>query len=227
MVVRLELLLVAKPRLLDLFCGAGGAAMGYHRAGFEVVGVDIRPQPRYPFEFIQADAMEFPLDGFDAIHASPPCQAFVTLSNRWRGRSDVTDAHPDLIAPTRERLLAAGVPYVIENVEAAPLLTVLRLCGSSFGLGVRRHRKFESNVMLIGPGCQHQGQDIAGVYGQHPDGGRLWTRAAGGGVHRRAATLTEGQERMGIPWMEWRELTQAIPPAYTEFIGGELMRVLL
>ena len=112
-------------RLLDLFCGAGGAAMGYHRAGFEVVGIDIAPQPNYPFEFVQADAMEFPLDGFDAIHASPPCQAYTALA---------TGKHPRLIEPMRERLASSGVPWVIENVVGAPLRQPVLLCGSMFGL---------------------------------------------------------------------------------------------
>lgn len=215
-----------RPRLLDLYCGAGGAAMGYSRAGFEVVGVDIKPQPRYPFEFVQADALEF-MDaggwrGFDAIHASPPCQAYVTLSNRWRGRSERTDNHPELIEPTRECLVASELPYVIENVEAAPLIG-FRLCGSMFGLGVRRHRRFEASFHILTPRCAHKLQsNIAGVYGAHPDGGRLWNRKNGGGIHRRAISLDDGQTRMDIDWMLWPELTQAIPPAYTEYIGRAL-----
>src|SRR5678815_3968779 len=118
-----------KPRLLDLFCGAGGAAMGYHRAGFEVVGVDIKPQPHYPFEFHQADAMTFPLEGFDAIHASPPCQAFCDLKDMHNAKQ-----HDNLLTPIRKRLAESGVPYVIENVRGAPLDGKLRLCGSMFDL---------------------------------------------------------------------------------------------
>ena len=131
------------PRLLDLFSGAGGAAVGYHRAGFDVVGVDINPQPRYPFEHHQGDAMTWPLEGFDVVHASPPCQAYVTLAG---------DGWPDLIGPVLERLTAWGGPWVIENVPTAPIHG-LTICGQSFGLGVRRHRVFASNVFLMGPGC--------------------------------------------------------------------------
>ena len=141
----------ACPRLLDLFCGAGGAAMGYHRAGFTVVGVDINPQRHYPFEFHQADALEFDVSGFDAIHASPPCQAFTAYKRRPNHVGD----YPDLIWPTRQKLIASGVPYVIENIPKAPLLNPITLCGSSFGLDVRRHRLFESNVPLLAPPCDH------------------------------------------------------------------------
>ena len=146
-----------KPRLLDLFCGAGGAAMGYHRAGFEVVGVDNRPQPNYPFEFWQRDALLVlrtcdPFD-FDAIHASPPCQAFTA----YQRTCNVGD-YPDLIAPVRELLKATGLPYVIENVHGAPLLESVVLCGSQFDLDVQRHRLFETNWPLDAPwqGCRHK-----------------------------------------------------------------------
>ena len=214
-------------KLLDLFCGAGGAAMGYHRAGFEIVGVDLAPQPHYPFTFIQADALEYLAahgHEFDAIHASPPCQAYVTLSNRWRGKSSVADGHPQLIEPTRRALAQTDKPYLIENVMSAPLLTTIVLCGSMFGLGVRRHRKFETSWLLFQPQCRHKGQEHAGVYGPKADGGRLWTRRDGD-EHRRARSLQDGQQRMGIDWMDWPELTEAIPPAYTEFIGRQLMAV--
>ena len=154
-----------KPRLLDLFCGAGGAAMGYHRAGFEVVGVDIEPQPRYPFEFYQADALNVltsiftPLD-FDAIHASPPCQAYSWSARRW---TEVERA--DLLAPTRELLRATGLPYVIENVPGAPMQNPIRLCGVMFGLEVIRHRLFESNVAMVEPWhAPHQGSVQDGTY---------------------------------------------------------------
>lgn len=123
-----------KPRLLDLFCGAGGAGMGYHQAGFDVVGVDINPQPDYPFEFHQADAMEFPLDGFDAIHASPPCQVFTALKTMHNAGE-----HFDLLTPMRARLKEWGGPYVIENVPGAPMQDHVTLCGSSFGLGVKKY----------------------------------------------------------------------------------------
>lgn len=140
-----------KPRLLDLFCGAGGCSKGYADAGFYVVGVDVEPQPNYPFRFIQADALEFLREGrwqgFDVIHASPPCQRYSAAAEIH----DTSERHPDLIDPTRALLRATGLPWVMENVERAPLETTLRLCGSMFELGVLRHRLFESNVLMLGP----------------------------------------------------------------------------
>lgn len=207
-----------QPRLLDLFCGAGGAAMGYHRAGFDVVGVDIEPQPHYPFKFHQADAMTYPLDGFDVIHASPPCQAYSAMRNTWNARAD----HPDLLPPTRDRLAASGVPWVIENVPGAPMAPLFLMCGSSFGLGIpgyqlRRHRWFEvSGTWFLSPPCQHRGP-VIGIYGDH---GRDRRRNEGYG---RYFTLDERKQAMGIDWMARDELDQAIPPAYTEYIGCELL----
>jgi DNA (cytosine-5)-methyltransferase 1 len=206
-----------RPRLLDLFCYDGGAAMGYYRAGFEVVGVDIFPRPRYPFEFHQADALTFPLDGFDVIHASPPCQAHSTLRHLWKEGEYV-----DLIAATRDRLEATGRPYIIENVVGAPLRGPVLLCGSMFGLGangrqLRRHRLFESNRPIGAPGpCSHVGQPV-GVYG-HGGGGQM-TRGYKG-------TRAEYQEAMGINWTTKTAIAQAVPPAYTEWIGGELIRLI-
>lgn len=212
---------MSRPRLLDLFCGAGGAAMGYHRAGFEVVGVDINPQPNYPFEFWQADALEH-LHGvlfgdreYDAVHASPPCQAYSDLRHRTGG------AYPDLVAVTRARVVATGLPYVIENVEGAPLRNPIMLCGSTFGLGangrqLRRHRLFESNVSIMAYPCQHHGQPI-GVYGT--GGGGQMTRGYKG-------TPEEYREAMGIDWATRAEIAQAIPPAYTEHIGLYLMAAI-
>jgi DNA (cytosine-5)-methyltransferase 1 len=205
-----------KPRLLDLFCGAGGAAMGYHRAGFEVVGVDINPQPHYPFEFHQADALTYPLDGFDAIHASPPCQTY-TRARHLRDAQGGVVSSPDLLEPTRDLLRASGLPYVIENVPGAPLYDPLTLCGSMFRLAVRRHRNFESGLLLVPPSlCDHasQGRPV-GVY--HVMGDDI---PYGG---RTARTLEEGQAAMGIDWMTWPELKEAIPPAYTEWVGGQLL----
>ena len=204
-------------KVLDLFCGVGGASMGYYRAGFDVVGVDIRPQPRYPFEFHQADAMTFPLDGFDVIHASPPCQLFSQAVSR-HNRSKF----PDLLEPTRDMLRATGKPYVIENVERAPLLDAIKLCGSSFGLVVRRHRLFECNFMLMAPPCAH------GAYPRiFP---AAWNREtllrvlspSGGFVD--GVSLADHKEAMQIDWdVTLEELSLAIPPAYTEYIGGHLM----
>jgi DNA (cytosine-5)-methyltransferase 1 len=209
-----------KPRLLDLFCGAGGAAMGYTRAGFEVVGVDIKSQPRYPFEFHQADAMGFPLHGFDVIHASPPCQRYSAMTLRWTGEGRENE-HPDLVAPTRDRLAASGLPFVMENVEGAPLIDYAMLCGSMFGLGsnggyLKRHRWFESNVWLWPPQqCIHVGPAI-GVYG-HSGGSSK--RDPG----RRFFGAKDWRAAMGIDWMTVDELAEAIPPAYTEWIGRQLL----
>jgi DNA (cytosine-5)-methyltransferase 1 len=203
-------------RVLDLFCGAGGAAMGLHRAwpNADILGVDIVPQPRYPFRFVQADAMTFPIEGYDFIWASPPCQAYTGMQ-RINTRAPKRD-HPRLIEPLRKRLKATGTPHVIENVPGAPLQNPLILCGSMFGLGVRRHRLFENSFWSLQPKCQHGKLRPIAVYGDHP-------QQPGDKTHRvnRARTLAEGQEAMQIDWMPWRELTQAIPPAYSEFIARQ------
>jgi DNA (cytosine-5)-methyltransferase 1 len=208
-----------KPRLLDLFCGAGGAAMGYHRAGFDVVGVDIEPQPNYPFMFIQHDALCY-LDDvveagmrFDAIHASPPCQAHSSLKARWRDRE-----HADFLAETQERLRDLVLPYVIENVVGAPLDHPVTLCGSMFGLDVRRHRLFEASFPMLIPPCQHAAQDRIVQVNGHPGGSSLRD-----GERHSAA---EWREAMGIDWMTTKELAQAIPPAYTQYIGERLFEHL-
>ena len=208
-----------KPRLLDLFCGAGGASVGYHRAGFDVVGVDINPQPRYPFEFVQGDALAFAdIWGheFDVIHASPPCQRYSTMTAQ-------ADKHPDLVGPVRDLLIATRRHYVIENVPQAPLVDPVILCGSAFGLRVRRHRAFESNLPIVGTDCYHaeQGRPV-GVYGQHPDR-RQYFRPDGTQRGTKATTLGHARRAMGIDWMEWPELAESIPPAYTEYIGGQLL----
>jgi DNA (cytosine-5)-methyltransferase 1 len=192
-------------RLLDLFCGAGGASVGYHRAGFEVVGVDIQPQPNYPFEFHQADAMTYPLDGFDVIHASPPCQAF-TVAQVIHGNK-----HDDLLTPTRERLIESGLPWIIENVPGAPMRRDVVLCGSMFGeRRLRRHRWFAmwcGTPALLTPPCNH-GPVTVSVFGH------------GGHVYNGVA---EWREVMGIDWMTRDELAQAIPPAYTELLGRHVL----
>jgi hypothetical protein len=201
-----------RPRLLDLFCGAGGAAMGYYRAGFDVVGVDNRPQPRYPFEFHQGDAMTWPLDGFDAIHASPPCQAF---SQATKMQGDPS-SHPDLLTPTRERLLGQPAPWVIENVPGAPMRVDLKLCGCMFGLGVRRERWFETSWQAfdLRQSCHHP-EPIVGVYGYSGSRGSS-------GIY--SGRLSRWSEAMGIDWMTHaKQVSQAIPPAYTEYIGGQLL----
>jgi DNA (cytosine-5)-methyltransferase 1 len=214
---------VSALRLLDLFCGAGGAAMGYHRAGFDVVGVDINPQPQFPFEFIQADVLTLDpafVASFDAVHASPPCQAYTGMQ-RINTRAPKRE-HPKLVEPVRDMLRASGRHYAMENVPGAPLIKPIVLCGSMFDLGVRRHRLFECSFPMLVPLCQHKGRarPIA-VYGDHP-------QQPGDKTYRvnRARTLAEGQEAMGIDWMPWRPLTQSIPPAYTQFIGEQLIRQL-
>lgn len=208
-----------RPRLLDLFCGAGGAAMGYHRAGFDVVGVDIQPQKNYPFEFIQADAMSFPLDGFDAVHASPPCQRYTI--GRHIHRSG--DRHPDLVAPTRDRLVALGKPWVIENVPGSPLIDPVMLCGLMFDLRVLRHRLFETSWPLDQPNHpKHPLGDLTGSHHGYSTGDRGFVTVAGHNFVR-----VEGAKAMGVAWQTTRaELAQAIPPAYTEYVGRQLIRVV-
>ena len=205
--------MTAKPRLLDLFCKAGGAARGYQRAGFYVVGVDLEPQPRYAGdEFHQADALAFPLEGFDAIHASPPCQAYTTLRTLHPGHT-----YPDLITPTRTRLIAAGVPWVMENVPGAPLRPDLRLCGAMFGLRTYRHRWFESSVFLLQPGHPpHLVRTSSSKRRACWDAGMHVSVTGNVGVY-------VGPDALGIDWMTGAELSQAIPPAYTEFIGRQLL----
>lgn len=234
-----------KPRLLDLFCGAGGAAMGYARAGFEVVGVDIKPQPRYPFEFVHDDALvalfEWPLWAhyhgydFDAIHASPPCQAYSVANNIHQ------HDHPDLLPAARELLKQTGLPYVIENVPGAPMhwhsATLLDqntwgalICGRHFPeINVKRHRWFESNVPIHGtPPCPkgHPGDWLL-VFGHTvlERSGQIDSDTPSGGprFRRRHVGAERGREAMGIDWMTRDELSEAIPPAYTEFIGHQLM----
>ncbi len=218
----------ARPRLLDLFCGAGGCAKGYQRAGFYVVGVDINPQPNYcGDEFVQQDAMEwlrdlalssFELGFWDAIHASPPCQAYTTMNNRHGSSS------PELIDEIRSLIPGDEMPYVIENVMGAKqhLIFPTTLTGEMFGLGVYRPRLFETNWPLMAPKPPARQKDPAAVYGKM-DGRRLWTRSDGTVLYA-SKDLKTAQQAMGIDWMEWDELREAVPPAYTELIGHQLMQ---
>ncbi len=204
-------------RLLDLFCGAGGAGMGYHRAGFEVVGVDIDPQPDYPFEFHQADAMTFPLDGFDAIHASPPCHDHSSISPGENGTGWMLRA-------TVDRLAKSGTPWVCENVVGPGVRMGgwwFVLCGSMFDMQVRRHRRFGSSHLMFPPAHRHKEQ------------GRPYTITGHGGgcesKHSLKPKASDFWRYMDMPWMEGRPaygVAQAIPPAYTEWIGGQLMQHL-
>ena len=210
--------------------------MGYYRAGFNVVGVDVKMQKHYPFPFVQGDALNPPvkLSAFDAIHASPPCQAHTALKAMWNAKE-----HADLVDPARQLLRSTGLPYVIENVPGAPLLNATVLCGTAFGLGVddaelRRHRLFECSFLLMVPTCRHYTRDrVIGVYGGHGrDRRRIRPATVGvyggaGGRSNRDGTqqfsMAERSVAMGIDWMTGAELSQAIPPAYTEFIGRQLI----
>jgi len=206
-------------RLLDLFCGAGGAAMGYHQAGFtEIVGVDINPQPNYPFDFIQHDVLDmagFDWARYDLIHASPPCQ-------RWSRITPDRSIHPDLIAPTRALLGALGVPYVMENVPGSPLVGYLRLCGSMFGMQIQRHRYFELSFPVMSLACNHKEWEngrphtVAG----HVDGPNgMWSDH-----HYGVRDVAHAKNLMGMPWVSRiEEAAEAIPPAYTRFIGEQFL----
>jgi DNA (cytosine-5)-methyltransferase 1 len=234
------------PRLLDLFCGAGGAAVGYHRVGFtDIVGIDMHPQANYPFEFALATALStlqhllnggrirpgladdspvYTLADFDAIHASPPCQRY-TVGRSIHGSGD---RHPDLVGPCRDLLERTGKPWVMENVPGSPLLNAVTLCGLMFGLKVIRHRLFEASFLLMAP-----------PHRPHPKGistGTLTSKRGGRGngystgeqglvcVAGNNFVREAGLRAMGIEWgMSRRELANAIPPAYTEFIGRQLM----
>lgn len=223
-----------EPVLLDLFCGGGGAGAGYARAGFAVVGVDIEDQPHYPFELVVMDALGVRPGRvrmeFDAVHASPPCQLFSQAALVRIRRNPAAAPPVNLIPQTRGLLRRIGLPYVIENVVRAPLEDPVRLCGSMFGLAVRRHRLFESSVDLRPvPKCDHKAQGRpVGVYHTMGDQVKGTDSRTGKIVYggRTASTLEEGQGAMGIDWLPWRPLTQAVPPAYTEWIGGRLLAAL-
>lgn len=236
---------MSKLKVLDLFCKAGGCSAGYRMAGFDPVGVDIQKQKRYPYEFIQADALEVLRDDaffkqFAFIHASPPCQCYSVTKHLSNGK------HPDLVGPVRELLLETGKPYVIENVVGAPLIYPVRLCGSSFGLDLRRHRLFESSMLLKGKRCEHGWQtprfpssnQSARKAGRKSGVVILCGRVRGndtklspvvcvtGGGSRHPGGVRQWREAMEIDWMTRDELAQAIPPAYTRFLGEQIMRIL-
>lgn len=215
---------------MDLFCGAGGCAVGYSRAGFNVIGVDHKPQKNYPFEFFQADAMQvlgflneggyIPgtdiwLENFSAIHASPPCQRFSVMT---QCRPGIAETFPDLIDPVRQRLKASGLPYVIENVPKAPLIDPAQVCGTSFGMRIRRHRLFETNFYLPSTTCKHDG------YVMNP-----WNSKGGRRRMREHFGIPNGQQNpawraeMGVEWMGGHDAEQAVPPAYTQYVGKYLM----
>lgn len=207
-------------KLLDLYCKAGGAAVGYYHAGWEIIGVDIAPQKNYPFRFIQADAVKF-LEALitygwqalldeepHAIHASPPCQRYSNIAKQFK----VNMNYPDLVEPTRKFLIASGKPYVIENVVGAPLINPVMLCGSMFGLKVRRHRLFEANFEIPQLKCDHKKQGKVVQVNGH----------SGGSSKRdgiKFGSVADWKSAMGIDWMTGAALAEAIPPVYTEYIG--------
>ena len=204
-------------KLLDLYCGAGGASTGYALAGFEVTGIDVKHGKRYPFNYIRGDVRDYLnnefLSQFDVIHASPPCQTH-SITRNLRIAQGKTTSKIDLIPETREALINSGKTYIIENVPGAPLIDPVIVCGSAFNLGVRRHRLFESNFKLTGNQCNHTKRPI-GVYGslndEIPKGGKT------------AENIGQAREAMGINYMIWTELVEAIPPHYTKFLGRQVL----
>lgn len=219
---------MAIKRILDLFGGAGIGADGY-KAAFpdaEIVSVDINPQPNNHHTFIQADAMDFPLEGFDFIHASPPCQAYTCLSNRHRGTGGAADQHPTYISEIREKLRATGVPYVIENVVGASkhMMDPVVLRGGAFGLKTERPRLYEANFPISVP-PHVKIENPIGVYGKSPDGRWVGRNKKTGQptALRVASSLEQGKEAMGVTRdVTWRELAESIPPAHTQHIGNQL-----
>lgn len=220
-----------KYKILDLFCKAGGAGKGYYDAGFEVVGVDIVPQPNYPYEFIQMDAIEFlktqDLSKFDAIHASPPCQAHSKCRQLSEARNNGSyGEHKDFIASTRELLEKIGKPYIIENVEGAPLVNPIALYGSQFdNLYTQRKRLFESNITLALPEKKMKRHKTPTAGNGVGEDGWISICGSGGvrGMNAKQIVLYWGFALGGIDWMTRAELAEAIPPAYTEFLGKQLV----
>lgn len=235
-----------RPTALDLFCGVGGASAGLHRAGFDVTGIDHARQSRYPFRFIQADALNPPvrLTDFDFIWASPPCQSHTSMRGMWNGREKRgLEPHADLIPQTRAMLIASGCPYVIENVPGAPLRVTIQLCGTMFGLGtsngaeLQRHRWFEASFMMLQPTCRHRSFTV-GIHGEGARDathdrrrvititGRTPQQNVVKNVVRRVYTADDARTAMGMPWATMAGLSQAIPPAYSEYIGLAAMELL-
>ena len=210
-------------KLLDLFCGAGGASMGYAMAGFDVTGIDVKHGKRYPYTYIRGDVRDYLnpdfLIQFDVIAASPPCQTF-SATKHLRNAQGKSTSKVNMIPEVRDALIASGKPYIIENVPNAPLIDPVLVCGSAFGLKVRRHRLFESNVPLKGTVCDHRAQGKpVGIYGsmrdEIPNGGHT------------AKTMDEANKAMGISHMIWGELVESIPPAYTNYLGMQIRHAVL
>lgn len=216
---------MSRPLMLDLFCGAGGAGVGYHRAGFDVVGVDLHPQKNYPLMFVQDDALGYleRLIGrgvrsgraFNAIHASPPCQRYSAMS---KCRPEIAEKYPDLVDPIRELLIQTGLPYVIENVPGSPLRNPITLCGQMFGLELYRHRLFESNIPLAAP--DHPKHVVPASKAGHWKPGTIMS------ISGHVSPMWKAREVMGIDWCTRDELAEAIPPHYTAHIGRQLLAAI-
>ncbi len=202
-----------KPRLLDLCCKAGGCSIGYDKAGFEVVGVDREPQLHYPFEFHQADALTFPLEGFDAYHASPPCQDSSMAAIQWRKKGK---EYPQIIAEIRERFIDTGKPYVIENVLGSPLINPIKLNGAMFSLRIRRTRLFECNFDI--PFFLIPKEARSNFRMGRPPRGDEWITPVG-----HFSGVGKVKEMLGFTHMNQAEIAEAIPWQYTEYIGKYLM----
>jgi DNA (cytosine-5)-methyltransferase 1 len=225
-----------KIRMLDLFCGAGGSAVGYHRAftaaglDVDITGVDVAPQPHYPFAMRVADAMTFPLRGYDFIHASPPCQEHTTGSAPAKAKGKVYETGW-MLGAMRQRLYRLSVPWILENVNNAPMRHPVMLCGSMFGLRVIRHRLFDSSHLLYPPSGCHHTKDMVGVYGNHVYAigtySDKWKPRKSGRRRPAEYPLSVANAAMGIDWMNWTEIRQAIPPAYTEWLGAQIAQVLM
>jgi DNA (cytosine-5)-methyltransferase 1 len=230
-----------KPLLLDTFCKAGGCSVGYARAGFDVVGCDIEPQPHYPFPFVEGDALELLrcllrgglfrdsnnrtiyLEDVAVIHASPPCQKYSQVNRRQhlQGRD-----YPDLIVPTRKLLLSIGKPWIIENVEMAPLRGAIRLCGTAFNLPIRRHRIFESSFFLFGVDCVHSRFKEKKYPTCFQSKGEPRRKSSVVQCYGATAGVGLWPDALGIDWMNRKEMSQAIPPAYTHYIGKQILLAL-
>lgn len=209
-----------RPKCADLFCGGGGAAMGLYLAGFDLTGWDMKTGLNYPFHKRLGDALLADLSSFDFVWASPPCQAHTSLKHRT-GKQ-----YEDVIGETRTKLNEWGGPWIIENVVGSPLVNPVQLCGSAFNLRVRRHRLFESNQPIIGTECFHDRQpdpiDVSGT-GSYQHAPR---KKKTGGKGRKPKSLAEARQIMEMPWATRREISQAIPPAYSEFLGKQIIESL-
>jgi DNA (cytosine-5)-methyltransferase 1 len=221
-----------KLKLLDLFCGGGGASMGYHQAGFDVVGVDIQAQPHYPFKFIQSDALEYlasHANEYDVIHASPPCQGYTELKSVWQNDPTYAARHPRMIPRVRDMLQSLGKPYIIENVKGAAreLNAYVVLCGYIFGLKTYRHRYFEISPFILVPShLKHPEKCPPSGRGRSEKFGMISVTGNGGAPNLGMPYLEYARGAMGIDWMNRHELSEAIPPAYTQYIGSRLLEII-